>query len=150
MNGTSEILDSYDKYQTVVSKYNIDNFYDQKYFVNSVLVSVYVTKTNNTNLAEITKYENVIYISEDSSSSSTLKVDANSDFVSSYTMKPISCGNYYFLVLKAAKVTGPNQEEKASEIEAGLIEELFAENDNNIDRMIYERRHDAGLEISIY
>lgn len=91
--------------------------------------------------------KNVIYISEDSSSSSTLKVDANSDFVSSYTMKPISCGNYYFLVLKAAKVTGPNQEEKASEIEAGLIEELFAENDNNIDRMIYERRHDAGLEI---
>lgn len=57
LNGTSEILDSYDKYQTVVSKYNIDNFYDQKYFVNSVLVSVYVTKRNNTNLAEITKYE---------------------------------------------------------------------------------------------
>jgi len=57
LNGTSEILDSYDKYQTVVSKYNIDNFYDQKYFVNSVLVSVYVTKTNDTNLAEITKFE---------------------------------------------------------------------------------------------
>lgn len=57
LNGTSEILDSYDKYQTVVSKYNINNFYDQKYFVNSVLVSVYVTKTNDTNLAEITKYE---------------------------------------------------------------------------------------------
>ena len=47
---------------------------------------------------------------------STLRVDANSEFVASYTMKPISCGNYYFLVLKAAKVTGPNQSEKAAEI----------------------------------
>lgn len=91
--------------------------------------------------------KNVIYISEDSSSTSTLRVDANSEFVASYTMKPISCGNYYFLVLKAAKVTGPNQSEKAAEIEAGLIDELFAENDNNIDRMIYERRMEAGLEI---
>ena len=102
-------------------------------------------KNNLINLAFLSFF--LIGCNNNSSSSSTLKVDANSDFVSSYTMKPISCGNYYFLVLKAAKVTGPNQEEKASEIEAGLIEELFAENDNNIDRMIYERRHDAGLEI---
>lgn len=89
----------------------------------------------------------VIYVSEDASSTDTLVIKDGTDFVKSYTMKPISAGNYYFLALKAHRTLDHNLSDKKAEIEAELIEELFAENDNNIDRMIYQRRMDAGLAI---
>lgn len=99
------------------------------------------------NKVHSTLAKKVIFISnEDSKDALVVSNDIN-QFNTSYTMKPISCGNYYFLALKVSNQVGKNQSEVTAEIEAGLIEELFAENDNNIDDMIYARRQEADLQI---
>lgn len=89
----------------------------------------------------------VIYINSEDSKDSLVVSNDIDKYNESYTIKPISCGNYYFLALKVNSTVGPNLTDVKSEIEAGLIEDLFAENDNNIDDMIYARRQEANLEI---
>lgn len=85
------------------------------------------------------------YMKQDST---YLKIeDSADDFYKSYTIKPISCGNYYFLMIKFKQTVGDNLSDVKAEIEEKKVEELFSSNDNNINRMIYQRRHDAGLKI---
>lgn len=85
------------------------------------------------------------YMKQDST---YLKIEDSVDsFYKSYTVKPISCGNYYFLMIKFKQTVGDNISDVQAEVEQKKIDELFSSNDNNINRMIYQRRHDAGLEI---
>lgn len=85
------------------------------------------------------------YMKEDST---YLKIeDSEKDFYKSYTIKPISCGNYYFLMIKFKQNVGDNLSDVKAEVEQKMIDDLFSSNDNNINRMIYQRRHDAGLQI---
>lgn len=99
------------------------------------------------NKINATLAKKVIYIDAETSSSSLVISNDVNEFNDSYTLTPISCGNYYFLALKVNSKVGPNMSDVKEDVEKGLIEGLFAENDNNIDKMIYQRRHDANLEI---
>lgn len=85
------------------------------------------------------------YMKQDST---YLKIeDSESDFYKSYTIKPISCGNYYFLMIKFKQTVGNNLSDVKEQVEKEKIDELFSSNDNNINTMIYQRRYDAGLQI---
>lgn len=99
------------------------------------------------NEVHATLAKKVIYINAEDSEDALVVSNDITKYNESYTIKPISCGNYYFLALKVNSFVGPNMTDVKDEIEAGLIEELFADNDNNIDDMIYKHRQDANLEI---
>lgn len=95
-----------------------------------------LTEINST-LASYLKYD-----------SSHLKIsDSASDFYKSYTMKPVSCGDYYFLMVKFEQTAAPSLEDET--VKAEIIEKLTEEllTDNAINEMVYERRYNAGLNI---
>lgn len=81
------------------------------------------------------------------------KLEINSDptkFAKSYTVKPISCGNYYFLMIKFKESVGKDLSEIKGEVEKAKLQSLLDDEDNGenyINQMIYKHRQDAGLEI---
>lgn len=65
-----------------------------------------------------------------------------------YTVAPVKGTNYYYLMIKFAEV--PCEELEGNEtVKADLIEKLLEElqTENNINKMIYENRNNAGLQI---
>lgn len=104
------------------------------------------------------------YFSLDSTS---LKLDSNpTKLYSSYTIKPVQMGNYYFLIIKLAETEAPELFKKDAdgnnvkdengkyiilddklyhEIVDKKLEELLTE--NAINEMIYERRQDHNIKI---
>ncbi len=82
--------------------------------------------------------------------STKLKIeDDPAKFAKSYTVKPVSCGNYYFLMIKFKETVGTNLSEIKEEVEKAKLNSLLdgESGENYINQMIYKRRQDAGLEI---
>lgn len=82
--------------------------------------------------------------------STKLKIeDDPAKFATSYTVKPISCGNYYFLMIKFKETVGSNLSEIKEEVEKAKLNSLLdgESGENYINQMIYKHRQDAGLEI---
>ena len=78
--------------------------------------------------------------------STNLKIsNVSSDFYKSYTVKPISCGDYFCIMVKFDETAPQSKEELTSEIEESLKADLLTENATN--EMIYKHRQDAKLEI---
>lgn len=75
----------------------------------------------------------------------TIKESA-ADFVDSYTIKPVSVGNYYFLFIKLQET---DEVELTDEIKAEIIEKMTEElySDNNIEMMFYENHKNNNLKI---
>ena len=90
-----------------------------------------------------------------SSLSSILKVDSTtyplsddaSKFYKTYTIKPQKCGDYYVLAIKWGKqvINDYNDADIKAEIEEKLLEAELT--DNNISKMIYQKRQEANLQI---
>lgn len=74
--------------------------------------------------------------------------DDYAELYESYTVAPIKGTTYYYLMIKFAEV--PCEELEGNEtVKNDLIEKLLEElqTDNNIEKMIYENRNKAGLQI---
>lgn len=87
------------------------------------------------------------YLKEDSTK---LEISSNPDeFADSYTVKPISCGNYYFLMIKFKSSVGDNLSEVKDQVIQDKFDSLITgdDGDNYINQMIYKHRQDADLQI---
>ena len=72
--------------------------------------------------------------------------DTAADFVDSYTVKPVSVGNYSFLFIKLSQT---EEVELTDEIKAEIIEKMTEElySVNNLELMLYKNRNDHKLTI---
>lgn len=78
--------------------------------------------------------------------STNLKIsNTATEFYKSYTIKPVSCGDYYCIMVKFGETAPKSEEELKTEIEESLKKDLLTE--NAINEMIYKNRQDAKLNI---
>ena len=75
----------------------------------------------------------------------TIKESA-ADFVDSYTVKPVSVGNYFFLFIKLNETA---EVELTDEVKAEIIEKMTEElySTNNLELMLYKNRNEHKLTI---
>ncbi len=68
------------------------------------------------------------------------------DFADSYTVKPVSVGNYYFLFIKLQET---DEVELNDEIKAEIIEKMTEDlySKNNLEKMYYENHKENNLKI---
>ena len=73
-------------------------------------------------------------------------VDADKAFTKSYTVKPVSVGDYYFLFIKLEQT---DEVELNDEIKAEIVEKMTEElySANNLEKMYYENHKDNNLKI---
>lgn len=145
--------------ETIVKLENIESKKEEKTLIVSAVEPFMQFDTDSLKDQDV-KYEwTTAELNEINSTLATyLKVDStkleiNSDptkFAKSYTVKPISCGNYYFLMIKFSETVGKDLSEIKDEVAEAKLNSLLEDEENGenyINQMIYKHRQDAGLEI---